>query len=90
MQSTSKTLMLAEISDQQAVSLDVEHIHPSLWFSSFMVSHNLVLSYVKSEIQLDRHSNGAHYLFADGHVEMISEDQIAEWINTKYNFAKPQ
>src|SRR5262249_53065190 len=32
---------------------------------------------------------GSHYLYADGHVELISEIQIHTWTDTPFNFAVP-
>jgi prepilin-type processing-associated H-X9-DG protein len=45
---------------------------------------------VKDEVAVDRHQGGvANYLYADGHVEMISAEQIAEWCDAAFNFAMP-
>jgi prepilin-type processing-associated H-X9-DG protein len=46
-----------------------------------------------TEVQINRHGGSANYLYADGHVDLIGEDKIAEWINTgtvQTNFARPQ
>ena len=32
----------------------------------------------------------AHYLYADGHVDVIAAAQIDEWIDNLHNFAKPE
>ena len=45
---------------------------------------------VKNDIQPDRHTDTANYLYADGHVEVIPAAQIDEWIAALFNFAKPE
>ena len=37
-----------------------------------------------------RHGETAHYLYADGHVEAIDEQQIVSWAKEPFNFALPQ
>ena len=45
---------------------------------------------MKKEVAVDRHHGGvANYLFADGHVEPIAAQQIAEWCDAGVNFAIP-
>ncbi len=42
------------------------------------------------EVAVVRHHGGvANYLYADGHVDVISADQIAEWCDSGTNFALP-
>jgi prepilin-type processing-associated H-X9-DG protein len=89
MRTVSKNLFAAEISDQQAVDV-INHFHPRQWFSPFNVSHNTVVPSVQIEIQLDRHLGSSHYLYADTHVELISEEQVSQWLTQGFNFAKPQ
>ncbi len=38
----------------------------------------------------DRHNDTAHYLYVDGHVDVIAAAQINEWIDAGYEFAKPE
>jgi prepilin-type processing-associated H-X9-DG protein len=46
---------------------------------------------VSAEIALDRHpGKTANYLYADGHVDSISDEQIAAWCSDGYNFAAPK
>jgi prepilin-type processing-associated H-X9-DG protein len=44
---------------------------------------------LREEIQTDRHSAGAHYLYADGHVAWIVQATIQEWADHAINFAMP-
>ena len=48
---------------------------------------------ISAEIAVDRHHDGANYLYADGHVESIESEQIHDWIHTgteAVNFARPR
>jgi prepilin-type N-terminal cleavage/methylation domain-containing protein/prepilin-type processing-associated H-X9-DG protein len=67
-----------------------EHAHCWQWFSQLNRDNGQVEQAVKNDIQPDRHGEVAHYLYADGHVDVISAAQIEEWIAADFNFAKPQ
>jgi prepilin-type N-terminal cleavage/methylation domain-containing protein/prepilin-type processing-associated H-X9-DG protein len=67
-----------------------DHAHASTWFSQLNIDWGLVESAVKTDIQLDRHANASHYLYADGHVDSIAASQIEEWIDNRFEFAKPE
>ncbi len=67
-----------------------EHAHASSWFSQRKRDEGTVENAVKADIQPDRHTDAAHYLYVDGHVEVISAAQIDEWIAREYDFAKPE
>jgi prepilin-type processing-associated H-X9-DG protein len=45
---------------------------------------------VKLDIQPDRHFDAANYLYADGHVDVISAATIDEWIAAGTDFGKPE
>lgn len=46
---------------------------------------------IRHDIAVDRHhGTSANYLYADGHVEAISAEQIAEWAAAGHNFAEPE
>ncbi len=87
---TSKSLAVFETSDKQPAEAKYEHAHAAQWFSQLNRDWGLVESAVRKDIQLNRHSNASHYLYLDGHVELIGEDQILTWINSNINFAKPE
>ena len=77
----------------QYAAPEFDHTHSSSWFSSLNTAdpaEGLVRKAVKADIQLDRHNDTAHYLYVDGHVEVIPAGQIEEWIDKKFNFAEPQ
>ena len=67
-----------------------EHAHASQWFNDFNVGWGQVASAVKKDIQPDRHAEASHILYVDGHVDLITAAQIDEWIDAKFDFAKPQ
>jgi prepilin-type processing-associated H-X9-DG protein len=48
-----------------------------------------VFSAIADETQLDRHGSASHFLYADGHVNLIEQSQIQEWIEKNHEFAKP-
>jgi general secretion pathway protein G len=67
-----------------------EHAHCSQWFSPTMVANGLVEQFVKDDILPDRHTDQSHYLYADGHVDVIPAAQIDEWIVAGINFGQPE
>jgi prepilin-type N-terminal cleavage/methylation domain-containing protein/prepilin-type processing-associated H-X9-DG protein len=67
-----------------------EHAHCSQWFSQLMIDNDMVEDFVKDDILPDRHAEVSHYLYADGHVDVIPADQIDIWIDSLHNFAKPE
>jgi prepilin-type N-terminal cleavage/methylation domain-containing protein/prepilin-type processing-associated H-X9-DG protein len=67
-----------------------DHTHSSQWFSQLNKDNSIVDQAVKLDIQPDRHFDTANYLYADGHVEVISAAMIDEWIAAGTDFAKPE
>jgi prepilin-type N-terminal cleavage/methylation domain-containing protein/prepilin-type processing-associated H-X9-DG protein len=91
---TSKTIVsfeLAEAKDPNGEpQIENDHVHSSKWFkASNLAPVNKVFDAIRGEVQVDRHSDAAHYLFADGHVDLISVAQINPWATQPFNFAKP-
>jgi prepilin-type processing-associated H-X9-DG protein len=91
---THATIVLFEgVAD--ALNLHVDHVESFKWFSDANLEHNAVPERavwreVHSQVAVDRHhGTAANYLYADGHVESITADQIAEWCDQGFNFAKP-
>jgi prepilin-type N-terminal cleavage/methylation domain-containing protein/prepilin-type processing-associated H-X9-DG protein len=81
--------------DIDLLELNFDHVESQDWFGIDNMKRNTpplhaVWDDVKSEVAIDRHHGGvANYLYADGHVEVISADQIAEWCDSGFNFAIP-
>jgi prepilin-type processing-associated H-X9-DG protein/prepilin-type N-terminal cleavage/methylation domain-containing protein len=101
LQATSRTIIFFEAFDaredpRQENRLEYadpmkDHAEASQWFSQFNMGYpGFVELAVKRDIQPERHSESAHYLYVDGHVELLAAAQIGEWINQKFDFAKPE
>jgi prepilin-type processing-associated H-X9-DG protein len=100
LQATSRTLIFFEAFDKREDNKQehrleyadpkYDHAEASQWFSQINLDWDLVDAAVKRDIQPDRHATGAHYLYVDGHVEMITAAQVEEWIDTQIDFARPQ
>jgi prepilin-type processing-associated H-X9-DG protein len=68
----------------------LEHAHASGWFADWRREEGLIANGIKADIQPDRHTDAAHYLYVDGHVDVIPAAQIEEWIAQEHDFAKPE
>lgn len=70
-----------------------DHVHSYAWFSEQNRRNNAsdrsIFRAVEAEVALDRHAEGANYLYADGHVAWIAADQIAAWCAEPFDFARP-
>jgi prepilin-type N-terminal cleavage/methylation domain-containing protein/prepilin-type processing-associated H-X9-DG protein len=92
---THSTILLFEGIAKQ-LKLHYDHVHCYSWFSAANLAnreapHYAVFKEVEKEVALDRHpGKTANYLYADGHVDSISEEQIATWCREGYNFAAPR
>ena len=87
---TSRTIIVFEGADERAADPKYDHAEASQWFSTINRNRGLVAIFVKKDIQLDRHSDSAHYLYVDAHVGTIPATQIEEWIAANRNFALPE
>ena len=76
---------------QNPADIDVhnDHVHSFNWFATSNVNAGLVFQAIRAEVAVDRHGDATHFLYADGHVELISERQINDWATQPLNFAKP-
>jgi prepilin-type N-terminal cleavage/methylation domain-containing protein/prepilin-type processing-associated H-X9-DG protein len=89
--SMSKTVFAFEIATHKnAVNSGNDTIHSYLWFSPANLYHKKVMSAVESDISIDRHGGAAHFLYGDGHVDLISIDQVQSWCDQQFNFALPE
>jgi prepilin-type N-terminal cleavage/methylation domain-containing protein/prepilin-type processing-associated H-X9-DG protein len=66
-----------------------DHVHSFDWFDASRIEHGLVLQGISAEVAVDRHGDSTHFLYADGHVKLISSQQIQSWATEPFNFAKP-
>jgi len=88
--SVTKTMIAFEQSDKEQVTLFQDHVHNQNWFASSNVRKGTVLDAIRADIAIERHSDGANYLYADGRVEWISSNDVGQWAATAFNFTKPQ
>jgi len=90
---THRTIVMFEAGF--GVDTTKDHVESPDWFDASNLKRNsppnhAVWDAVKAEVAVDRHHGGlANYLYADGHVEVIPADQIAEWCDAGVNFAIP-
>lgn len=70
-----------------------DHVHTSTWFAPGDIMNGVAWATIIAEINPEQHTDGANYLFADGHAETVSEKTFVGWFNqsiaTKTNFARP-
>ncbi|MEM8680106.1 MAG: DUF1559 domain-containing protein [Planctomycetota bacterium] len=85
---THKTLVMLEAG--VSVESAYDHIHTWEWFTEKYPTPEERLAKIAVDVAIDRHAGTANYLYADGHVITLSEDQIAQWVNNEFNFVKPQ
>jgi prepilin-type N-terminal cleavage/methylation domain-containing protein/prepilin-type processing-associated H-X9-DG protein len=86
----SKTVVAFELADAKGVAPHNDHNHSYTWFSTSNQKKGLVLTAIRGDTQIDRHDRASHFLYADGHVELVAEEAIAAWVSQGFNFAKPQ
>jgi prepilin-type processing-associated H-X9-DG protein len=101
LKSTSKTIVAFELSELQDVGamrsgdpadIDVfkDHVHSFSWFNASNITAGRVFKYISREVAVDRHAEHSHFLYADGHVELISSEQVSAWAAEPFDFSKPQ
>jgi prepilin-type N-terminal cleavage/methylation domain-containing protein/prepilin-type processing-associated H-X9-DG protein len=88
---SSKTIIMFEVANTLPVQLDTDHVHCYKWFLKSEILQGNVWNDITGEVQVDRHSDGANYLYADGHVDLITSTQIHTWAAAvpPFNFAVP-
>jgi prepilin-type N-terminal cleavage/methylation domain-containing protein/prepilin-type processing-associated H-X9-DG protein len=104
LQATSHTLVIFEGADKREQNQytyrddrrmdyakpSYDHAHASSWFSASNVADGVVRNSVWADIQPNRHLDTSHYLYVDGHVQVIAAAQIDAWIDECFNFARPE
>ena len=89
---TSKLIVLFEGSSQRRETDD--HVHCSKFYWPSRIKTGTVWDWVLQEVAPSRHLGSANYLYADGHVESISQGTLHAWIDHDIergtNFARPR
>ncbi|MFM8494299.1 MAG: type II secretion system protein [Planctomycetia bacterium] len=91
MKETSKTFVAFEAADAIGTS-HADHTHGTNWFKYQLTRPNrvkLIWDRIKEDVQTDRHGSHSNCLYADGHVQQLSESEIDNWIQANFNFAIP-
>jgi len=97
---SSQTVIAFELSENKDVGAmkslnpaDIDefndHVHSFNWFKMSNITNNLVFKAISAEVAVDRHDGTTHFLYADGHVDGVSSEQIEIWATQPFNFAKP-
>ena len=81
---TNQTRQLTELQNDH-----FDHTHSPTWFESWEDDRAEVLAAISRDIQADRHASSSHMAYADGHVSLVPDSQIQEWVESGFDFAKP-
>jgi prepilin-type N-terminal cleavage/methylation domain-containing protein/prepilin-type processing-associated H-X9-DG protein len=92
--STHATIVLFEFAPGDITASMVDHVESPDWFDTTNMKRNAtehaVWNDVQKQVAVDRHlGTTANYLYADGHVDVITAAQISEWCDAGTNFAIP-
>jgi prepilin-type N-terminal cleavage/methylation domain-containing protein/prepilin-type processing-associated H-X9-DG protein len=91
LRSTHAQVVLFEGSEYRETQLD--HVHCSTFYKPSRIRRDKVWDFMVAEIAPSRHLGSANYLYADGHVTSVSENELRNWVNSDIahgtNFAKP-
>ena len=70
----------------------IDHAHASSWFSKSNMEDVVVevRNAVKADIQPNRHTDMANYLYVDGHVDVIAWRADRGMDRGRINFAEPE
>jgi prepilin-type N-terminal cleavage/methylation domain-containing protein/prepilin-type processing-associated H-X9-DG protein len=97
---TSRTILAFELAESKDIGAlrsqnpaDVDpfndHVHSFNWFSTSNVNNRRVMQAIAAEVAVERHQQASHFLYADGHVDLVSAEQINAWADVPLNFARP-
>jgi prepilin-type processing-associated H-X9-DG protein len=95
---TSRTILVFTSSDEKGYATTEDHTHSRGWFAFPTGVWDRICADIQpnrffsglNRPRPERASGASNYLFADGHVEGIPGQQIKQWADTMFNFAKPQ
>ena len=93
---TSRTIAALEAAEKvdnkenPIVDPKYDHTHASQWFSQLNQQLGLAKTVVLNDINIRRHLLSSHFLYVDAHVDSIPATQVEEWIDSKFDFCKPE
>jgi prepilin-type processing-associated H-X9-DG protein/prepilin-type N-terminal cleavage/methylation domain-containing protein len=70
----------------------VDHTDSHEWFDPWPLTigqKQAAFETIRAQVAIARHSGSSHFLFADGHVELIPDGQVREWAFMPHDFARP-
>jgi len=97
----SKTILLFEkfsdlrvlsdphLQEEELLGPHYDHTHSPEWFHHYPEREE-VLEEIAADIQLARHGTGSHFAYADGHIAVVQEEAIVDWVDRGFDFARPQ
>jgi prepilin-type N-terminal cleavage/methylation domain-containing protein/prepilin-type processing-associated H-X9-DG protein len=75
--------------DEDLLGHHFDHTHSPEWFHHYPEREE-VLEEIAHDIQLARHGTGSHFAYADGHIALVQEEAIVDWVDRGFDFARPQ
>jgi prepilin-type processing-associated H-X9-DG protein len=73
-----------------AIETQFDHVHAYEWFTQEFADAAARWAQIQQEVAVDRHTGGlANYLYADGHVDVLTAEQVAAWNDADHNFIRP-
>ena len=88
--SESKDALAASTNNPDDINVYADHVHSFSWFNtSNLTPVNTVFDVLKTEVAVDRHGGASHFLYGDGHVDLVPAEQVNEWCQQKFDFARP-
>jgi prepilin-type processing-associated H-X9-DG protein/prepilin-type N-terminal cleavage/methylation domain-containing protein len=90
---TTKSIVAFELSENKGTSEYSDHVHSFDWFRTSRKDAGTVFTGVSNEVAISRHSGSANYLYADGHVSAIDDQQIFQWCQPPWQspeFSRPR
>ena len=67
-----------------------DHVHSFNLFRNSNIKKKLVMTAIENEVAVQRHHGTTHFLYADGHVDLVPVEQIGRWAEEGVNFALPR
>ncbi len=89
----SKSILAFELSEIKGLDVYADHVHSFNWFGKTAKAKGTVFTGVSNEVSVGRHAGFAHYLYADGRVDLVNASDIASWCSAPFSapeFSKPR